>query len=230
MDSSEEAADLKPLSSSELDELDVKTSSYILGSDNPLDTFLKITKDFPKYSSFLAAQNVSEAFLKEHLANRQEFLPSGYNVMWINGVQYDTRKMDPFSILDHMRRERSLIYDFRALGFASNEAIQMLMHPAIAEVQGETDVQRYDWRDEIEGGNVIMWMNDLEKDKRYNDWSKSLYGVRMLLTDLEVVLMLYSYFKERIQDNCPQLRVIFITPLFPLIFLTQNTYSWQSKL
>jgi UDP-glucose:glycoprotein glucosyltransferase len=178
LDTTEEISDLKPLSASELEELDLKTASYIIGSEKPLDTFLKVSQDFPKYSSFLAAQNVSDAFLKEHHANREQFLPSGYNVLWINGVQYDNRKLDPFSLLDHLRRERKLLDNFETMEFAPDEAIQMLSHPVIAEAQADLDSQRYDWRDETEGGNVILWMNDLEKDKRYTEWSKSLYTVR----------------------------------------------------
>jgi UDP-glucose:glycoprotein glucosyltransferase len=177
LDDTEEVADLKPLSSSELQELDMKTASYILEMENPLETLLKITQDFPKHTAFLAARNVTEAFEKEHLANRNQFLNSGFNVMWINGVQYDVRKMDPYSILDTLRRERKLIGNFQDLEFTSGEAIQLLSHPAIAEVQGDMESQRYDWRDQTEGGNVILWMNDLEKDKRYADWQKSLYGV-----------------------------------------------------
>jgi UDP-glucose:glycoprotein glucosyltransferase len=177
LDDTEEVADLKPLSSTELQELDMKTASYVLGTENPLESLLKITQDFPKHTSFLASQNVTEAFEKEHRANRNIFLPSGFNVMWINGVQYDARKMDPFSILDTLRRERKLISNFQEMDFTSAEAIQLLSHPAIAEVQGDPDTQRYDWRDQTEGGNVILWLNDLEKDKRYADWQKTLYGV-----------------------------------------------------
>lgn len=180
LDDTEEVADLKPLSSSELGDLDLKTASYILSSEHPLKRLLKVTQDFPKYSSFLATQDVSGPFLKEHQGNRVAFLPSGYNVMWINGVQYDIRKMDPFSILDHLRRERRLIDNFQLMEFPPGEAIQLLSHPAIAEVQGDLDATRYDWRDQTEGGNVIMWMNDLEKDKRYSGWDTSLYGVSLL--------------------------------------------------
>jgi UDP-glucose:glycoprotein glucosyltransferase len=186
LDDSEEVADLKPLSSTELQELDMKTASYVLGTENPLESLLKITQDFPKHTSFLASQNVTEAFEKEHQANRNAFLPSGYNVMWINGVQYDVRKMDPFSILDTLRRERKLIDNFQEMGFTSAEAIQLLSHPAIAEVQGDLDTQRYDWRDQTEGGNVIMWMNDLEKDKRYAEWQKGLYAVCALRNPIKL--------------------------------------------
>jgi UDP-glucose:glycoprotein glucosyltransferase len=175
----EEVADLKPLSSSELEDLGMKAASYVMSSEYPFRRLLRLTQDFPKYSTFVATHNITEAFVKEHTANREMFLPSGYNVMWINGVQYDARKMDAFSILDHMRRERSLIGNFKNMDFTSAEAIQLLTHPAIAAAQSDGETQRYDWRDESEGGNIIIWMNDIEKDKRYADWPHGLFAVSL---------------------------------------------------
>lgn len=177
LDSEDEMADLKPLSSSELEDLAMKTASYVMDSEFPLKRLFKVTQDFPKYSSFLATTDISQNFVKEHVSNREQYLPAGYNTMWINGVQYDARKMDAFSLLDHMRRERNLIGSFKELGFENAEVIQLLSHPAIAEAQQEADVTRYDWRDETEGGKVIIWMNDIDKDKRYEDWPTTLMTV-----------------------------------------------------
>jgi len=50
----EEFADLKPLSSSELLNLSVKASSFIMQSEEPFDTLIKLSQDFPKYSSAIA--------------------------------------------------------------------------------------------------------------------------------------------------------------------------------
>jgi UDP-glucose:glycoprotein glucosyltransferase len=185
----EEVADLKPLTSSEVEELGLKAAAYVLGSEDPLETLVKLTQDFPKYSSVIAGLNSSEAFLKEHQENRATLLPAGYNVMWINGVQYDSRKVDAFSLLDHMRRERALLGSFQDMEFSSEEAIKLLTHPAIAEAQSDVDTQRYDWRDQTEGGNVIIWMNDIEKDKRYADWSSALYSVSFLLDVMNSLLI-----------------------------------------
>jgi hypothetical protein len=33
---------------------------------------------------------------------------------------------------------------------------------------------RYDYRDEKDGGGVIIWLNNLEKDSRYRDWPSGL--------------------------------------------------------
>lgn len=177
----EEVADLKPLTSSEVEELGLQAAAYVLGSEDPLEALVKLTQDFPKYSSVIAGLDSSEAFLKEHQENRALLLPAGYNVMWINGVQFDSRKVDAFSLLDHMRRERALLGSFQEMDFTSEEAIKLLTHPSIAEAQSDVDVQRYDWRDETEGGNIIIWMNDIEKDKRYGEWSGALYAVSVPL-------------------------------------------------
>ena len=174
LDSDEEVADLTPLSSSELEDLSMKAASYVMGSEYPLKRLLKVTQDFPKYSSFLAGQEVSQPFKKEHLGNRELLLPAGYNVLWINGVQYDPRKVDAYSLIEHLRRERNLVASFRELGFSNAEAIQLLTHPANADAQQSVEAMRYDWRDENEGGNVIIWLNDIAKDKRYEEWPADL--------------------------------------------------------
>jgi UDP-glucose:glycoprotein glucosyltransferase len=173
----EDGEDLKPLSESQLVNLDVNAASYVTSSSKPLDALLKITQDFPKHSAWLVDNNASTEFLNEHQKNRNFFLPQGFTVMWINGVQVDSRKSDPFSLLDQLRRERKLIANFQNMGLTAPEAIKLLSNPAIAEAQGDQDTQRYDWRDAAEGGDVIIWLNDIEKDKRYQDWPDNLLAL-----------------------------------------------------
>ena len=173
----EELADLKPVSTSELFSLSLKASSFIMQSDDPFDTLIKLSQDFPKYSSAVASHNVSEQFVIEHNYNRAQLVPAGYNVWWMNGVQLIERQIEALSILDILRKERKLINGVRGLGFTSPEAIQLLSHTEVATVKAENEPQRFDWRDDIEGGNVIIWMNDIERDKRYEDWGSSLTAV-----------------------------------------------------
>lgn len=170
----EEVTDLKPLSESELKGLGLKAGSFVMGSEDPLDTLLKLSQDFPKHSSAIAAHGVSEEFLKEHKENREAILPAGYNILWINGVQVMPRDVDAFALLEHLRRERQIINGVRKLGFSAPEAIGVLSNSAIARAKDNDDPQRYDWRDTTEGGKVIMFLNNLEKDKRYAEWPASL--------------------------------------------------------
>lgn len=186
MSEDEELSDLKPLSSTELLSLGIKASSFILSSDDPFRTLLKVSQDFPKHSMAISKRNFSTEFLAEHRTNRDVFLPSGYNVIFMNGLQIDSRQMDAFALLEQLRRERSIIGTLRGLGFTGPESVQILSHPAIAESKTRSDSQRYDYRDDLEGGKVIIWLNDIEKDKRYADWPK-------LSSTVCIISIAYSY-------------------------------------
>ncbi|KAJ6071596.1 hypothetical protein N7499_009610 [Penicillium canescens] len=166
--------DLRPLSSSEVARLGVNSAKYVMDSADPLETLIKLSQNFPKYSSTVAAHNATGEMLQEIRHNRAKMLPGGYNVMWINGVQIDTRQIDAFSLLEHLRRERKLIEKFRGLGLSANDAVKILSHQVLTEAQAGGEEQRYDYRDDSEENQVIIWLNDLEKDSRYEDWSSEL--------------------------------------------------------
>ncbi len=169
-----ELADLKPLSTSELLSLGLKASSFVMQSENPFDTLIKLSQDFPKYSTAIAAHNASEEFLAEHSENRGLLVPAGMNIMWINGVQIVERQVDAFTLLDILRREKRLIDSVRQLSLTGPEAIKLLSHSAVAVAKSGDEPPRFDWRDTAEGGNVIVWLNDIEKDKRYEGWPADL--------------------------------------------------------
>ena len=166
----EELADLKPLSATELLGLGLKSASFIMSSQDPFDTLIKVSQDFPKHSSAITKRNASTNLVDEHRNNRELLLPTGYNIVWMNGAQVEARQMNAFALLETMRHERYLVKSLKSLGFSGSEAVQILSHPAIAEAKVEGEVQRYDYRDELEGGRVIIWLNNIEKDKRYESW------------------------------------------------------------
>lgn len=184
----EELADLKPLSTSELLSLGLKASSFVMQSENPFETLIKLSQDFPKYSTAMAAHNASKEFLAEHSENRGLLVPSGMNIMWINGVQIVERQVDAFTLLDILRREKRLIDSVRELGLTSPEAIKLLSHSAVAVAKSGDEPQRFDWTDTAEGGNVIVWLNDIEKDKRYEGWPADLQIVSMMSQDFVVIV------------------------------------------
>lgn len=169
--------DLRPLSSSEVARLGVNAVSYVMDSNDPLDTLVKLSQDFPKYSARVAARNVSTDLLQDIRSSRLQMLPPGLNVMWINGVQVDSRQIDAFSLLDHLRRERRLIEKFRDIGVSAQEAVSLLSHEFLGEALAQDTPQRYNYLDDIDGGRVLIWLNDLEKDARYQSWPEELEAV-----------------------------------------------------
>lgn len=175
----EDLIDLKPLSTSELLESGLKASTFILASSDPFDTLKKVSQDFPKHSSAISKLNVSEDFMSEHRLNREIFLPAGGNFIWMNGMPIDARQMDAFALLDQLRSERERIGSLKDIGFSATEAISLISHPTIAVSKAGSEALRYDHRDDLEGGKVVIWLNNIEKDKRYQDWPVSISGVSL---------------------------------------------------
>ncbi|KAK0384245.1 hypothetical protein NLU13_8333 [Sarocladium strictum] len=178
LDETEEVADLKPLSSSELSDLGPKVASFILQSDSPFETLVKVLQDFPKLSNSIASHEVSENFVKEGEKNRGHMIPSGISYLWINGMQLIERQIQPFALIDLVRRERALLTGVRKLGFNGKEAVTLLGHQKVAASKADDDALRFDWTDEKEEGEAILWLNDLESDEMYSDFAD---GVQALL-------------------------------------------------
>ncbi|GAB1317223.1 killer toxin resistant protein [Madurella fahalii] len=178
LDEEEEISDIKPLEKSELASLGMKVASFIMQSESPFETLLKLTQDFPKYSTSLDAHNVSAEFDAEHRGNRVMLVPEGMNVLWMNGVQLIDRQIQPFGLVDLLTRERKLINGVLDLGLTGQQAISLLGHEKVAQAKsGEDEPRRFDWRDQTEEGRVIIWLNNLEKDKRYEDFSPSIWSL-----------------------------------------------------
>ncbi|KAI5863594.1 glycosyltransferase family 24 protein [Durotheca rogersii] len=177
LDGEEEVTDLKPLSSSELATLGLKAGSFIMQSDHPFQTLIKLTQDFPKFSSSIATHNASDAFVTEHRQNRVLGVPAGMNVLWMNGVQLIERQVDPYTLIDSIRRERKLIKGVTDLGLSGREAVSLLGNREVTMAKSDDEPRRYDWRDKIEEGRVIIFLNDVEKDKRYAEYPSSLAGL-----------------------------------------------------
>lgn len=177
LDEQEEIADLKPLSTSELSELGLKAASFIVQNEQPFDTLIKLTQDLPKFSSAIASHEVSQSFLTEHAKNREIAAPGGINYLWMNGVQLIERQIEPFTLVEMIRRERKLLSGVRNLGFSGKQAVSLLGHREVATAKAQDELPRFDWTDREEEGRVIIWLNDLESDERYATYPNSLKTV-----------------------------------------------------
>ena len=177
LDDDAEVADLPPLSSSELRHLGLKAASFVMSSEDKFTALLKMTQDFPKYSAAISGESGKPGLKEELRENAALFLPPGTNVLWLNGIQMSERDLDAFSLLEQLRRERKLIDTAKDLGLSQEQAIQLITHSGITDQNDQLDAQRYDWRDATEGSNVIIWMNNIEKDRRYFDWPETVGAV-----------------------------------------------------
>jgi UDP-glucose:glycoprotein glucosyltransferase len=168
-----ESHDIKPLQKEDLAELGYKAATFIMGSQDPFETLQRLVQDFPKHAASISATDVNPNVTEELRSNWDMFFGAGKNILWINGLRMEESQINVFALLEHLRRERRYIHGFQRLGLDASETIQLLSHSILAGAKDDEKVQRFDYRDDLEGGNVIVWLNDLEKDNRYKDWNSS---------------------------------------------------------
>ncbi|KAI0443042.1 UDP-glucose:glycoprotein glucosyltransferase [Xylaria telfairii] len=174
LDGDEDVSDLKPLATSELAGLGLNAGSFIMESDEPFETLIKLTQDFPKFSTSVAARNATDTFITEYRRNREVAAPAGINALWMNGVQLSERQVNPFTLIDGIRRERVFIKGATDLGLTAKEAISLLGDREVTLANTDDEGPRFDWRDQLEDGRIIIWLNNIEKDSRYASFSPNL--------------------------------------------------------
>jgi len=104
-------------------------------------------------------------------------------MFWVNGAVVQEKDVNPFVLMRVMRRERGFVGALTRIGVGRGQAVELLTHPSISAAQSGKDVLDgvFDASDRSEGGGVITWWNDLERDSRYARWSASLYTVSSFL-------------------------------------------------
>ena len=84
------------------------------------------------------------------------------------------------SLLRMMRAERKRMVSLGELGLSPKQAVDVISWSSARAAAGgqQPALEGYfDASDRIEGGDVIIWWNDIEKDSRYSRWPTSLTGV-----------------------------------------------------
>lgn len=180
-------------------ELGDKATHFILAQPNPLDALVKLSQDFPKYASFLSEAQVDSdgPVYQEVQHNRLSQQQPGINAVWMNGLQLNPKQLDTYALLGLLRAERSRVDDLSRLGLTIEQAVKLLVHPAMSEAANDkatslSDLMKllrlpevsltdlgglFDASDRQEGGEAILWFNDLEQDRRYARWPRSLRAV-----------------------------------------------------
>jgi UDP-glucose:glycoprotein glucosyltransferase len=83
------------------------------------------------------------------------------------------------SLLRILRKEREIVGQISDLGLSAPQAIDLLTHEAVMLSQAENRVVNglFDASDRPEGGGIIMWWNDLEKDSRFVVYPLYIYVI-----------------------------------------------------
>ncbi|KAF9478976.1 hypothetical protein BDN70DRAFT_807681 [Pholiota conissans] len=167
------------LTTEELQNLGVNAAQIIAESSDPLNILTQLSQNFPKYVTALARRVNANESISEELHNNSLRIQQGLSVMWLNGLQVDLKDVTPFGVLKLLKREKAVVKSLISQGLDTVQAFELLTSPTIAanqnDVRGMDAV--FDASDRPEGGDIIIWWNDMEKDKRYSRWNPSLYSL-----------------------------------------------------
>ena len=149
-------------------ELGVQAVQIIADSSEPLTVLSHLSQNFPKYATSLARRVVANKNVIQELHNNSLKVQKGFNVFWFNGVPTEARDVNPFALLRLLKKEKTVIQSLTSYGLSNSQAFELLTHPSIASAQKDSGMMEavFDASDRPEGGGLIMWWNDMEKDTR----------------------------------------------------------------
>jgi UDP-glucose:glycoprotein glucosyltransferase len=159
---------LEPITNSFSAALGANAAQIIAESSDPLNILTQLSQNFPKYATTLARRVSANESITEELHANSLRVQQGLNAMWLNGLQVDAKDVHPFGLLKLLKKEGAVMQSLISQGLDSAQAFELLANPAIAANQKGAGMDAvFDASDRPEGGDVIVWWNDMEKDKRY---------------------------------------------------------------
>ncbi|KAM0787865.1 hypothetical protein ACM66B_003917 [Microbotryomycetes sp. NB124-2] len=185
---------IEPVKKRDISGLALRTASLVLQSKDPLSTFVNLTSSFPATASRLSdlVPTIDDELVQE-LSEFQSMSPLGQRPTFhINGMYIPEKSVEPLALLRILRKERKLVSAIQSLvsGMTPRQARSILTDEAVSTAGGAspsssrasaladltTDVlgDLFDAGDLEEGGDLILWWNDIEKDKKYKSWPRSL--------------------------------------------------------
>ncbi|KAJ9095762.1 hypothetical protein QFC19_007475 [Naganishia cerealis] len=167
-----------PLRPAEITDLGLKASSLILRDSEPLEALIHISQDFPKLAAGLARKVSVNTSMAQDVAINQQSMQMG-NMAWINGRFIGPLEANALSLLDVIREERHRAGSLCMLGLTPHQAFRILSDDSIGDALSQADPldSLVDASDRPEGGNVIQWWNNIEKDSRYASWPESISAI-----------------------------------------------------
>ncbi|KAG5636220.1 hypothetical protein H0H81_008754 [Sphagnurus paluster] len=166
-----------PLTEGEFEKIGYQAIQLIADSAEPLRTLTSLSQNFPKYANSLARRVVVNESLETEIQANSLKAQGGSHMFWLNGAAIADKDVNPFALLRLLKKERATLLSLTSLGLSRAEAFELLTHPSIATAQTGADVLDglFDASDRTEGGDVVVYWNDMEKDTRYERWSPSLF-------------------------------------------------------
>lgn len=170
----ESQLEVAPLKAWQMQDLSMQAAQLILDATEPreqLRHLIDLAQNFPLRAQNLSKIRVKKDFKTQLQANRRHFESSlnkeagGDGVLYINGLELNIDSIDIFALNTLLAKEAKILESLHKIGLSLDQ-INNLVY---LDMGSKTLDYGVDIRD-----SSIQWMNDLESDKKYAYWGKSL--------------------------------------------------------
>ncbi|KAJ2813223.1 killer toxin resistant protein, partial [Coemansia furcata] len=124
---------IKGLSEKLIARLGVQATQMILQADDKLAVLKQLAQDLPRYAHLLSEVAVNSTVTSDVRAFAELEVGS---VFAINGVSIDSDDLDPFKLLEHIRKENEVIGHLEAAGLTQSQAIDLMIGTGSASAGG----------------------------------------------------------------------------------------------
>ncbi|KAJ2354035.1 killer toxin resistant protein, partial [Coemansia erecta] len=167
---------VRGLGETQLQRLGVQAAQMVISATDKLAVLRRLAQDLPRYAHLLAELPVNST-LADEIGSADALVG---DAIVVNGVRLSDENLDPFHILDHLRRENTIIDSLQTAGLTQQQALGLLLNADAADDvddeegsdddDSESEAMVFDMRDQSADQKTIWWLNDLESDKRYASW------------------------------------------------------------
>ncbi|KAJ2489640.1 killer toxin resistant protein [Coemansia sp. RSA 2050] len=169
---------IKGLSEKLIARLGIQATQMILQSNDKVAVLKQLAQDLPRYAHLLSEVAVNSTVASKVRAFTE--LEAG-SLFAINGFSIDSEDLDPFKLLEHIRKENKVIGHLEAAGLTQNQAIDLMIEAGSAGGTEDGDQMVFDMRDKSKDKKTVLWLNDLERDNRYSMWPSDVKSLARIL-------------------------------------------------
>ncbi|KAJ2026593.1 killer toxin resistant protein [Coemansia sp. S85] len=169
---------IKGLSEKLITRLGIQATQMILQSDDKLAVLKQLAQDLPRYAHLLSEVAVNSTVASDARAFAELEVGS---LFAINGVSIDSEDLNPFKLLEHIRKENTVIGHLETAGLTQSQAIDLMIEAGSAGSTEGGDQMVFDMRDKSKDKKAVLWLNDLERDSRYSMWPSDVKSLARIM-------------------------------------------------
>ncbi|KAL7746392.1 killer toxin resistant protein [Sorochytrium milnesiophthora] len=175
---------MRKLTESETSLLGVKAAQFIVQAADPLKALQQVSQNFPKYAMAFAGSSVNSTLAASpsddlltataNNARRMGIYLQHNNALWLNGLQLPASKLQPFALMNLLRKELNTQASFKRIipTASANDVVSLMTSEGLVTTDDSEDIflGMFDASDLV----VVKWLNDLEADSRYSSWTTNV--------------------------------------------------------